>query len=170
MKRKLKTGTILTAVFIVLVAASCKKQSVNYFQPPASTGPHKIKALDYGTGIRTSEYDTLGRLLRHNYNTGAKTEITYEGNTITTWSYNAAGSLTQKDILVLNNDGNVASATNSNNLPAVFYSSFSGRIHQQRIHGKTGYTIVSSAIKPFLERRRLFTADINFKSGLQGKF
>lgn len=120
MIQQVTTRVITSAIIILFTISSCRKASVNYFQPPVSASLAKVKSVDFATGIRTNEYDLQGRWIKATYNSGAKTETIYSGNTVTVDSYNPSGTLAQKDINTLNSDGLIASATNSNNLPSVF--------------------------------------------------
>jgi YD repeat-containing protein len=120
MKKQSTKKVIMVTAIIVSVFTSCQKASVNYFQLPVTAGVPKLKSIDYATGIRTNEYDGQGRLIKYSHNTGARAELSYLGNKVTSDTYNGGGVLTQKDVLILNADGFVMSATNSNNLPSVF--------------------------------------------------
>jgi len=124
MKKQLTTKTILAVVILMAAFTSCQKATVNYFQPVVSPELPRVKTIDYGSVVRTNEYDGQGRVVQANYNTGAKTLVSYTGNSIISESFNPSGALLQKDINMLNSDGLIESATNSNNLPSVFYYSY----------------------------------------------
>ena len=124
MKQQVTTKMMMAAGIIISTFASCKKATVNYVQPPIAVEVSKIKSLDYGTSTRLQEYDSKGRATKYTYSSGAKTDITYMGNTMTIESYHASGALAQRDISILNSDGLIISATNNNNIPLVVTYSY----------------------------------------------
>ena len=117
----MKQFKLLTAVALVIITVSCKKNADPAPPPaptPGSSTVPKVKTKEYGNSAFNYEYDNSGRVTREISNTGFKTEYTYGNNTVTEDGYDANGVLINKRQVTLDASG-LAIAITDNSNPAL---------------------------------------------------